>query len=76
MRSGYVRMLRDITRKVLRDVGNTSYGWTPSAIEGSTSIQAYFIEIAGSYILPSNGPSDRSYGFSLRCLSTTAVGKR
>ena len=60
MRSGHVRMDYDY----LRYAGGNGYNWTAS---GDVTA-AYNFYFGHSGVTPINGPSGRSFGFSLRCL--------
>ena len=74
MRSGHISTLKIVDRQVFRLAGVDSYGWTSGAIDKSEPTTAYILGFGTSDIDPSYGPTDRRLIFSLRCLSTTAVG--
>ena len=72
LRSGYVNLKDEAEQHVFRDTGINGYGWQASS-SPTTATSANFLKIS-TKVEPSRGPSNRRYGFSLRCLSTTAVG--
>ena len=72
VRSGLTQLLKVAGRNVFRYANADGYFWAASS---STTATAYSLYFVASTITPSSGTGARFYGFSLRCLSTTAVGR-
>ena len=73
VRSGGIDTKSDTDRQPLRGASILGYGW-PASPSTASSTQAYRLGFNANVDYPSSGPDNRRYGFSLRCLSTTAVG--
>ena len=60
----------------LRYFGINGYGWSSAsqAFTSVTSATAYRLGFSASSVYPSDGPSNRWYGFPLRCLPTGCLG--
>ncbi len=56
------------------DAGQYGYWWSSrgssTRYDGVTTPSAYHLHFNATGVNPSNGPSNRYYGFPLRCLST------
>ena len=74
MRSGNINHGKDPDRRAVRFTGNAGYMWSSGAVDDSVATSAYRL-LFSSASSPSDGPELRRYAYTLRCLSTTAVGK-
>ena len=75
LRSGVVYILEEAGRKVFRGASVAGYAWPSSAIGEAKDWSVYYLDFHDGDVYPSGGPTSRRFGFPLRCLSTTAVGK-
>ena len=70
MRSGWIYLYDGN----LRSVDNNGYWWssygTDTSYDNVARLGAYDFAITITSVLPSNGPWERNFGYSLRCLST------